>query len=178
MGGMADLGPLVQSYPSDNARRLRQAVLCLVATAGLVPLGLLMVKLDEYLYGNTPAETSMTAPVWIGSACFGLSVLLLPYGLRRLVQGLRRRGERINLHAGCFVHHRNAGDRTEFPWSGVAVVDARGNWQPGKLGHRLGIDWRCVVKRADGRKVVVNAFFPGARELADRIARAAVPRPR
>jgi hypothetical protein len=171
---MENLGALVRSYPSENGRRLRQATWCLIASAVLVPLGLLMMRLDDYLYAATPAESSMTGVVWIGSACFGLSVLLLPYGVRRLVQGLRHRGERIDLHVGGFVHHRNAGERAEFPWADVAVVDTRGIWQEGKLGHRIGIDWRCVVKRADGRKVVVNAFFPGAREIADRIGKAAL----
>ncbi|GAB3568747.1 hypothetical protein GCM10027445_19330 [Amycolatopsis endophytica] len=172
---MADLGALVQSYPSENGRRLRQAVLCLAAAAVLVPLGLVLVQLDVYLYDGTPSASSMTGVVWAGSACFGLSVLLLPYGLRRLVQGLRHRGERIDLHAGGFVHHRNARDRAEFPWADVAVVDARGIWQEGKIGNRVGIDWRCVIKRTDGRKVVVNAFFPGARELADAVRVSAAP---
>lgn len=165
-------GRLVRSYPSDNGRRLRQGILCLIATVVLVPLGVLSWFLDDDLKSSTPAAPSMTIFTWIGSVCVGLSVLCLPYGARRLVQGMRHRGERIDLYADGFVHHRDATSDVEFRWQDVTTVDARGVWQPGKLGNRLGIDYRCVVSRSDGRKVVINAFYPDALELADAIGTA------
>lgn len=165
------LGKRLREFPCDNARRLRHGAWSLALTVVLVPIGVVTVILHDDFVSSVPNPPTYTPFMLVGCVAFGISVLLLPYGCRRLIQGLRSRGERIDLHENGFVHHLPRGDAA-FAWSDITVVDPRGVWQMNKLNHAIGIDYRCVVRRTDGRKVVLNSFYPDTLELVAHIGNA------
>ncbi|MQA78913.1 MAG: hypothetical protein GEV10_10630 [Streptosporangiales bacterium] len=170
------LGRHLREYPCDNGRRLRHGIWSLAVVVVLVPIGLVSWFLHDDFVSSVPNPPTYTPFTLVGSAAFGISVLLLPYGCRRLIQGLRSRGERIDLHENGFVHHLPRGDEA-FAWHDITVVDPRGVWQMNRVSHAIGIDYRCVVRRSDGRKVVLNSFYSDVLELVAHISNAVDKRP-
>jgi hypothetical protein len=166
-GATADVGPLVWTYTSDDARRGRGALgaVCL-GVVGLIGCGGLIV-VTEIASARTPGSTDTPfLPFSLGA---GLSLGLLGSGIFLGVRYFTGRGETFAVHEGGLVHTR-AGVATALAWGDVDTVDnhAQTSW----LASVMGTDVACTVRYGGDARFLITGHVHHARHLAHTVEQA------
>jgi hypothetical protein len=158
-----DLGALIGEYPVDNRRRGRIGSVLTGAGVVAIAVGVPLVIADANRPlgpGEPPgsgADTLLGGLVGVG----GLAVLC---GVVLLIRVLQTRGHAITLYEGGIVR-RAGGTEEAMPWADIAEVRLQGT-EANRAGHLVGIDFRCAVRRQDGRRFAFSSHTANATELA------------
>lgn len=156
-----DLGASIGEYPVDNKRRGRIGLALTGAGAVAVAVGvpLMIADVNRPLGpGERPgADKLVSGLVGVGGLAFVCGVVLL-------IRVLQTRGHAIQLYEGGII--RRAGGTDEaMPWADIAEVRLQGT-EANRRGHLVGIDFRCAVRRQDGRRFAFSSHTTNATELA------------
>ncbi|MCI2422747.1 hypothetical protein MOQ72_35510 [Saccharopolyspora sp. K220] len=163
------LGQRVAEYRTDNARRRKVGLVCLlIAVVGLgagIPMSI--------AYFTVPWGPSSEDPrYWSGSGILPsgftmLGALCLCVGIPFLVKAARTRGECFELYERGLVH-RVADAVSTIRWSDVESVRLKGAELQGGP-HMLGIDFQCALRLTNGRRLKFNTYTADATKLAAKI---------
>jgi hypothetical protein len=168
-GRMETLGSELSDHPTENGRRNAAATRILVVALAVIVVG---VPWCVWFYGRPwrgagpdPRNTLVGGiPVGIVAlAVLAVLAALLLYGA-----AVRSRGDRITVHERGIIH-RHAGTETVLPWAAITRVQPQGYERPQHISHRLGIDYRCVLHLADGRRLAFTSYTREATALAKHI---------
>lgn len=169
-GTTPQLGPLVHTYVTDDARRLRAALgMGAAGIAGIVVCGFLIYVLEVVADAGANAGSTGGVPLYAG---LGISIGLLGTGVTLGVRYRTHRGETFALHEGGLVHTR-AGVSTAMAWGDIESVDNRS--QTNMLASVVGGDVNCIVRfgpgaggaaEAGGGRCVINGHIEDAAHLA------------
>jgi len=163
------LGERVAEFRTDNDRRRKTAlVLLIVAAIGLgigVPLSFTYFEDPWGPAGEDPRYRSGAG--WLPGGLVALGLMFLLIGVPLLAKAIRTKGESYELYE-LGIRHRVAGSVSVIGWSDIASVRPQGVERTGGP-HHLGIDFQCVLRLTDGRKLKFNTYTADASELAAKI---------
>ncbi|WP_410658865.1 hypothetical protein [Amycolatopsis sp. lyj-112] len=155
---MDELGAYIERYETNNRRRALMAVVAVVLGLPIALIGVVLFVLGEQGRGGS---AQMIPGVIIGC---GLGLALL--GISLAWQAARKRGEVFTLYEAGFVHTWGK-VTTVVPWNAIAT--AVDHSKTNILAKTFGGDVGCLVRLADGRKVLINGYTEGAALLAHNI---------
>ena len=163
------LGNRVDEYPTENGRRRRTALGFLIVAAVGLGLG---APLTIWYFAAPWGPVSEDSRHWSGSGMLpgglvALGAICLCFAVILFVRAARTRGERFEVYEQGLVHRR-ADAVSVIRWSDITSVQLQGAELTGGP-HMLGIDFRCVLRLADGRRVVFNSYTLQAPMLAEQI---------
>lgn len=163
------LGKRLDEYPTENDRRRRTAWGFLIVAAVGLGFG---VPWTIWYFATPWGPSSVDPRHWSGSGMLpggltALGALFLCFAVILFVRAARTRGERFEVYEQGLVHRR-ADAVSVIRWSDITSVQLQGAEQTGGP-HMLGIDFRCVLRLADGRRFVFNSYTSEAPVLAKQI---------
>lgn len=157
-----NLGALVGEYPVDNERRARTGLVLSATGAAAVAIGvpLFIAELNRPLGPGEPPGGGADKLV---GGLIGAGAFALVCGVVLLIRALQTRGHAIHLYEHGIL--RRAGTEEAVPWADIAEVRLQGG-QTNRAARLLGIDFRCTVRRHDGRRFAFSSHTTNATELA------------
>ncbi|MQA08609.1 MAG: hypothetical protein GEU98_08660 [Pseudonocardiaceae bacterium] len=160
------LGKRVAEHWTDNGRRRRTAVGFLVLAAIGLTAG---VPLSIAYFAGPWGSVAEDPRHWAGSGLLpgglvALGLVGLAFGLPLLVKTIRSKGECFEVYEQGIVH-RVAGTASMIRWSDIVSVRLQGVERTGGP-HTLGIDFQCVLRLTDHRRLKFNTFTTEAPVLA------------
>ena len=165
-----ELGRLLSEHPTDNGRRQRIAAVAL----GLGVLGLAVGIPLNLWYFLTPWGSAAEDPrYWSGSGMLEAGLIVLGvFGL--IVGGVllsrvsRSKGERFDLYENGIVYR--LGDTVSaIRWVDIASAEQQGLKTVSAIPRLPGVEFRCIVRLRDGRRLGFGTYTSDAFALADRI---------
>ncbi|WP_143532603.1 hypothetical protein [Saccharothrix sp. ALI-22-I] len=152
------LGKRVGEHRTDNGRRRRAAVAFLaVAAIGLgagVPLSI--------VFFTDPTATAQSGALPGGLVALGL--VCLCFGCSLWTKAVRTKGAFFEVYEHGIVHHVG-GAVSVIRWSDIVSVRPYGVEKTGGP-HVLGIDFYCVLRLNDRRRLKFNTYTADAPKLA------------
>nr|WP_221472565.1 hypothetical protein [Amycolatopsis umgeniensis] len=160
------MGAYIERFETNSRSR---AIRGLAAMAIGTPIALFGTVL--FLMGQEAGVSGGEMFIGLVIGC-GLGLALM--GAWLCWQAIGKRGETFTLYEQGFVHTWRK-STTVVPWDVIeAVVD---HTKSNVLARTLGGDVGCLVKLADGRKILINGFTEGAAMLTYNIFEAVGRRP-
>ena len=165
-----ELGRLLSEHPTDNRRRRRIALVAL----GLGVLGLAVGIPLNLWYFLTPWGPAAEDPrYWSGSGMLEsglivLGVFGLIVGAVLLSRASRSKDERFDLYENGIVHRLGA-TVSAIPWADIASAEQQGIKKVSAIPRLPGVEYRCVLRLRDGRRLGFGTYTTDAFALADRI---------
>lgn len=160
------LGQRIGEHRTDNARRRRTAaVFLVVAAVGLgigVPLSIVFFADPWRVAAADPSAWSRLG--WLPGGLVALGLLGLCFGGPLWTKAARTKGERFEVYEHGMVHHV-ADDASLIRWSDIVSVRAYGVEKSGGP-HHLGIDFYCVLRLTDGRRLKFTTYTADVPVLA------------
>jgi hypothetical protein len=166
---LEQLGKRVDEHPTENDRRRRTALGFLIVAAVGLGLG---VPWTIWYFAVPWGPVSEDPRNWSGSGMLpgglvALGAICLCFAVVLFVRAAQTRGERFEVYEQGLVHRR-ADAVSVIRWSDLTSVHPQGAELTGGP-HMLGIDFRCVLRLADGRRLVFNSYTTEATMLAEQI---------
>ncbi|RBM14695.1 hypothetical protein DI005_28840 [Prauserella sp. PE36] len=161
MATETDLGTVLGTYSTENARRGRLAVVLLLAGAAVSAAGVAFwVAVDD---GAGRLAGTAGDPLLLPSAVLGLGFGLLILGAAFGIWFLNRRGEVFELYDNGLRCTR-AGRPVSVTWAEVERVDVR-RGKDTALARWAGADLGYTIHCAGNRKITVTGLTRDARGL-------------
>jgi hypothetical protein len=163
------LGKRVAQHRTDNGRRRRIAVAFLVAAGvGLVAGVPLSIAYFAVPWGPTSEDPRNWSGLGLLSGgLVGLGLLFGCFGFALLAKAVRTKDETFEVYEQGIVHR--VGDAVAvISWSDISSVRLHGSEQTGGP-HYLGIDFYCVLRLTNGRRLKFNTYTSDAPTLAAKI---------
>ena len=169
-GRMETLGARLSDHPTENRRHHAAAAQIAVVAGAVIAVG---VPFSIWFYGRPwrgvgpDPRNSLVGGVPVGIVA--VAVLSLCAAAALVVAAARSRGDTIVVYERGIVRRHGRAEIT-LPWAAVARVQPQGAERPAHISHRLGIDYRCVLHLADGRRIAFTSYTKEATALTRRIA--------
>ncbi|AUI63929.1 hypothetical protein [Amycolatopsis sp. BJA-103] len=163
---MTELGAYVERFETNSRSRALRGLAAMAIGAPIALFGIVL-----FLMGQEAGVFGGEMFLGLVIGC-GLGLMLMGGWL--CWQAVGKRGETFTLYERGFVHTWRR-STTIVPWDSIEVVVD--HTKSNILAKTLGGDVGCVVKLADGRKILINGFTEGAAMLTYDISEAVRRRP-